>query len=619
MRRHLPTVLIAVLLGLCAPLWSADHRPVVMSDSGRPITLPTADRIALPSAGPFLTVLAPTATANRTISLPDATTTLGGLSVAQTWSADQTYNARILAANGSDAAPALAFSTDPGWGLYFDGSIQISANGTNMATFDPALSTIVGPLQVNDAITASGDLTGAAVVSVSASGITTRQAATQDAVRLLGRAGGAGSHVATITPPTLSGSITITLPASTSTLATLALTETLSNKTLTSAGAISQTGAVGFVSGTASSFFNGQVNILGENRTLTINNTSNSAGTFATVALRQESVDRFLFRWSLTNDRFEINSRNDDGTSRDFPLIIPRDSSSAIALARPLTITGALTVASDTDATTILGRVRVGSAASDIAYFAHFDHFNTASYALRQQNNGATKVNSAAGQGVILSVNDASIATASSTALTLASGINLAMSGAAAATFGTGAFTVPGPIVSSSSTPSTFAAALDVVSTSTTIGALRMSNNTVDATDKAGRIYTRHYLNSEEAVCVIFSNATSASQVVRVGGGTSAANAATEVSVWVAANTTTLTGTNVATFTSSLATISTPAIFTGSLRVSNTAATITSGTGTPEAAVTAPVGSLFLRTDGGASTTLYVKESGSGNTGWVAK
>ena len=48
-------------------------------------------------------------------------------------------------------------------------------------------------------------------------------------------------------------------------------------------------------------------------------------------------------------------------------------------------------------------------------------------------------------------------------------------------------------------------------------------------------------------------------------------------------------------------------------------ATWTSGTGTPEGAVTATVGSLFTRTDGGASTTLYVKESGTGNTGWIAK
>ncbi len=43
------------------------------------------------------------------------------------------------------------------------------------------------------------------------------------------------------------------------------------------------------------------------------------------------------------------------------------------------------------------------------------------------------------------------------------------------------------------------------------------------------------------------------------------------------------------------------------------------GAGTPEGAVTARIGSLFLRSDGGASTTLYVKQSGTGNTGWVAK
>lgn len=46
---------------------------------------------------------------------------------------------------------------------------------------------------------------------------------------------------------------------------------------------------------------------------------------------------------------------------------------------------------------------------------------------------------------------------------------------------------------------------------------------------------------------------------------------------------------------------------------------VMAGFGTPEAAVTAPVGSLYLRADGGAVTTLYIKESGTGNTGWVAK
>jgi hypothetical protein len=46
---------------------------------------------------------------------------------------------------------------------------------------------------------------------------------------------------------------------------------------------------------------------------------------------------------------------------------------------------------------------------------------------------------------------------------------------------------------------------------------------------------------------------------------------------------------------------------------------IRSGAGTPEGAVTGIVGSVYLRNDGGAGTTLYIKESGTGNTGWVAK
>jgi hypothetical protein len=46
---------------------------------------------------------------------------------------------------------------------------------------------------------------------------------------------------------------------------------------------------------------------------------------------------------------------------------------------------------------------------------------------------------------------------------------------------------------------------------------------------------------------------------------------------------------------------------------------MTVGGGSPEGVVTATVGSIHRRTDGGAGTTFYVKESGAGNTGWVAK
>ena len=44
------------------------------------------------------------------------------------------------------------------------------------------------------------------------------------------------------------------------------------------------------------------------------------------------------------------------------------------------------------------------------------------------------------------------------------------------------------------------------------------------------------------------------------------------------------------------------------------------GPNTPLNEVPAPVGSIYLRSDGSSTTTLYVKESGSNTSkGWVAK
>ena len=59
--------------------------------------------------------------------------------------------------------------------------------------------------------------------------------------------------------------------------------------------------------------------------------------------------------------------------------------------------------------------------------------------------------------------------------------------------------------------------------------------------------------------------------------------------------------------------------FSDGLFISSGNSKILSGSGTPEGSVSASIGSLFLRTDGSTGTTLYVKESGTGNTGWVAK
>ena len=54
------------------------------------------------------------------------------------------------------------------------------------------------------------------------------------------------------------------------------------------------------------------------------------------------------------------------------------------------------------------------------------------------------------------------------------------------------------------------------------------------------------------------------------------------------------------------------------IRRGSAIANVIVGSGSPEGAVSAVVGSIYMRTNGGASTTLYLKESGSGNTGWKA-
>jgi hypothetical protein len=53
--------------------------------------------------------------------------------------------------------------------------------------------------------------------------------------------------------------------------------------------------------------------------------------------------------------------------------------------------------------------------------------------------------------------------------------------------------------------------------------------------------------------------------------------------------------------------------------VQTTKGLVLRGEGSPEGVVEAPVGVLYERSDGAAGTAYYVKESGTGNTGWAAK
>jgi hypothetical protein len=57
----------------------------------------------------------------------------------------------------------------------------------------------------------------------------------------------------------------------------------------------------------------------------------------------------------------------------------------------------------------------------------------------------------------------------------------------------------------------------------------------------------------------------------------------------------------------------------GTLTLASTGITWSACAGSPEGAVTAQPGSIYSDTNGGSGATLYVKESGTGNTGWIAK
>jgi hypothetical protein len=74
----------------------------------------------------------------------------------------------------------------------------------------------------------------------------------------------------------------------------------------------------------------------------------------------------------------------------------------------------------DTDTVCTFGRVKLGQATStDRAYFAHFDHFTNTNYALVQLATGATVVNAASGQSIALAVNAVTVASVSSTGVTV--------------------------------------------------------------------------------------------------------------------------------------------------------------------------------------------------------
>ena len=84
-----------------------------------------------------------------------------------------------------------------------------------------------------------------------------------------------------------------------------------------------------------------------------------------------------------------------------------------------LAVTGAITQNADTNVNNIFGRVRIDNRVSDIAYFSHYDHTSGSAFGVAQTSAGATYVNSVTGQSTFFTINGSTIATLSSTTLTM--------------------------------------------------------------------------------------------------------------------------------------------------------------------------------------------------------
>lgn len=75
------------------------------------------------------------------------------------------------------------------------------------------------------------------------------------------------------------------------------------------------------------------------------------------------------------------------------------------------------------------------------------------------------------------------------------------------------------------------------------LGADNLSSERTNLNDKIVRIGGYHYTNSEEPAAIIFSQSGSAENILSIGGGSSALNAATSIRFYTAANNTTTVGT----------------------------------------------------------------------------
>jgi len=160
--------------------------------------------------------------------------------------------------------------------------------------------------------------------------------------------------------------------------------------------------------------------------------------TFGTTVWRVESADStFTVNWKAA-----FNDTTASTSSTTGALTV----AGGVGVGGALSVDGAISVAPDTDTNCDFGRVRIGSAFTDIAYFGHRDQFTTTGYAIAQDAAGETFINAKTGKSVNFRVNNATKVTFGTT-LTTVHGVPVRIQDTTFATSSiTGALTVAGGV-----------------------------------------------------------------------------------------------------------------------------------------------------------------------------
>lgn len=175
--------------------------------------------------GNFAAILTPaTLTADVTITIPATTSTLAILGSAQTFSGTKTFSgATTVFYNTTATQDGIVLAGRAGGTGSFRSTIT---PGTLTASRTVTLPDATGTLALQEV---ANTFTGANNQFVNASGVTFRQAATQDGVAILGRPGGTGNFVSTLQPGTLTATRILTLPDVTGTVITSGDTGTVTS------------------------------------------------------------------------------------------------------------------------------------------------------------------------------------------------------------------------------------------------------------------------------------------------------------------------------------------------------------------------------------------------------